>query len=296
MMVPLNVILAYDFGGTKVGIAVADTSGKRLHYIRVKTSKQKAADLVRRVIHKGRELLNGMDAHLVSVGIAMCGVVCGNRIELIPNIPGMDRLDVRQMMYEDFQVPVKIENDVMAATLAELRKGALKGTDYGLYVNFGTGIAAGFTAGDKVMRGHNGAAGEIGYLLKNRDDAKGFQSGHAPFEEYAGGSGIAQRALAAFGQPLTAKELFEQSRANDETRCFVENIFQEMSFQVANLAICWNPERIVIGGGMAALPMLRESIIKKLRSCVPYPPEVVQSAFTGEASLYGAIELALSDV
>ncbi|RYL92537.1 ROK family protein [Sporolactobacillus sp. THM7-4] len=206
----------------------------------------------------------------------------------------MCQINVRQLMHKAFRVPVMIENDVMAATLAELRKGAVKGTDYDLYLNFGTGIAARLTAGDNVIRGHYGAAGEIGYLLKNRDDAKGFQSGHAPFEEFAGGAGMARRASAAFGQPLTGKELFERSRTIDTAGRFVEKIFREMSLQVADLVICWNPDRVVIGGGMAALPMLRMSIVRRLRSCVPYPPEVVRSCFTGRSSLHGAIELALS--
>ena len=58
-----------------------------------------------------------------------------------------------------------IDNDVNAAAAAELRWGALRGVDIGLYVNLGTGLAAALVVGGRVVPGAHGAAGEIGYLL-----------------------------------------------------------------------------------------------------------------------------------
>lgn len=291
-----EVVLAYDFGGTKVGVALADTSRKILMKSRIQSSGVSGLVLLNQVIEEGKKLLDrANDCELVAVGVGICGVVFQDHIELAPNLSGTENLNIRRILADAFRVPAAMENDVMAATLAELRQGNLRGTDYGLYVNFGTGIAAGFTAGDTVMRGHNGAAGEIGYLMQSRHDPATFKSGHASFEEFASGSGISQRFLDETGKKLTTKEIFETCESDPDVRAFISQTCDEIGHQVANLAIIWDPEKIVIGGGMAAsFTPIHDAILAKLQENVPYPPDVVRSCFLQDASLYGAIELALS--
>ncbi|WP_100486880.1 ROK family protein [Sporolactobacillus pectinivorans] len=292
-----EVILAYDFGGTKVGAALADKNRRIIKKTRIKSSGVPVAVLLRRVVEMGNALLESVnDCMLVAVGVSMCGVVFKDHIELAPNLSGIEELNVRRMLIDAFHVRVVMENDVLAATLVELRRGNLKGTDYGLYVNFGTGIAAGFTAGNSIMRGHQGAAGEIGYLMKSRDDTATFKSGHASFEEFSSGAGVEKRFSEDYGRTRTAKEIFETSQSGTEIGKFVSEVCSEIGYQIANLAVMWNPEKIVIGGGMAAsFAQLQGAILKKLHENVPYPPELVRSYFLQDASLYGAIELALSE-
>lgn len=295
LMNQTKVILAYDFGGTKVGIALVDADRAILKKGRVKSVNVTGLDLLNQVIEEGRKLLDSVGScELVAVGIGICGVVFPDHIEFAPNLPGSEELNIPRIMNDAFHVPVAIENDVKAAALAELRQGNLKGTDYGLYVNFGTGISAGFTEGDRVMRGHNGAAGEIAYLAQNRQDAATFKSGHASFEEFASGSGLSRRFSEQCGRNLSAKEIFEASGTNPEAKKLVSEACDEIAYQVANLVIMWNPERIVIGGGMAPDPEIYDAVTAKLKESVPYPPAVVRSRYSRDASLYGAIELAFS--
>ncbi|CAM3193475.1 ROK family protein [Sporolactobacillus spathodeae] len=291
-----NILIALDFGGTSVGIAVADNHGNMLVRKSVPTSGKKATDLLEDVMRHIHVLLTEyQDQTLIGIGIAMCGVVDGDTITMIPNLPGMESIHLRQYMKDRFHVPVRIENDVHVAAFAELKKGYLKETDYGLYLNFGTGISAGITVGDRVLSGHNGAAGEIGYLMRDRRDRLTFQSGHASFEEFAGGSGASRRASVAFNQSMTTKQLFQESSGDPNKQEFIDEICMEISFQVANLSIAFNPQRIVLGGGMI-VPNgpIHQKILEKLKENVPYPPEVFLSSFGKDASLYGAVELALS--
>lgn len=291
-----EIILAYDFGGTKVGAALVTTERRIVKRDRIQSSGLPAVALLGQVIKMGDRLLKSVnDCTLTAVGVSMCGVVIQDRVELAPNLIGIEELNVRRILTDAFHVPIVIENDVKAATLAELRQGNLKGTDYGLYVNFGTGISAGFTAGNRVMRGHSGAAGEIGYLMKSRNDTATFKSGHASFEEFSSGSGVSRRYADQYGKTLTTKEIFEMSQPNPEMRTFISEICHEIGYQVANLAIMWNPEKIAIGGGMAAsYQLLHDPIMSALVENVPYPPDLVRSNFLQDASLYGAMELAFS--
>lgn len=291
-----KVILAYDFGGTKVGLALVDTDRTILKKSRVSSITSSGSDLLEQAIQEGKALLNSIsDCELVAVGIGICGVVFSDHIEFAPNLSGAEKLNIAQIMTDAFHVPVTMENDVKAAALAELRQGNLKGTDYGLYINFGTGISAAFTAGNQIMRGHNGASGEVAYLTQSRQDKATFKSGHASFEEFSSGSGISRRFFENFGQSLTSKEIFERSGSSFEAKSLIAESCAEIGYQVANLATMWNPEKIVIGGGMAAsYAPIHDAIIAKLAENVPYPPAVVRSYYLQDASLYGAIELAFS--
>jgi glucokinase len=183
---------------------------------------------------------------------------------------------------------------VKAAALAEVRRGALQGKDYGIYLNMGTGIAMAFTLGDRVLQGHNGASGEMAYFLRSKEEKLGFHEGVAPFEEHCGGRGIGERASRHFGEPMTAKQLYARAATDESARQFLEETYQEIAFQLTNIIISWDPQIVVFGGGMAAgnheiLPYIR----KRVEQFVPFPPELVLAHFDRDAGLYGAIELAL---
>jgi glucokinase len=293
-----QLLLALDFGGTKVAIATADLKQGILNRTEITSRKTNGHILIQQALETAKNLLDDSQKEtglpLASIGIGTFGVVFKDHVELAPNVEDWEKINIAEHVKNTFgNIPFNIENDVKAAALAELRKGALKGTDHGLYVNFGTGISAGFTLGDQVIRGHNGAAGEIAYLLKNKHEQKGFRSDYAPFEAYASGAGLSDRAKKHFGEKMTAKDLFIEAEENAVQKAFLQDTFDEIGFQIANLAIAWNPEKIVLGGGMmhqfsSILPTI-ESYFQRF---VPYQSKIEKAHFDHDASLFGALELA----
>jgi glucokinase len=98
------------------------------------------------------------------------------------------------------------------------------------------------------------------------------------------------------GRPVTAGELFALAPDNAAAKELVTAALDEMSMHVANLAIAIDPQRIAVGGGLVRsaevlLPALRD----RLAHAVPFPPELVAARFDQNASLLGAIALALGD-
>jgi glucokinase len=186
---------------------------------------------------------------------------------------------------------VPVANDVNAAALAESRWGALADARVGVFLSLGTGVKAGLVIGGEVFEGAHGAAGEIGYSLRDPADGAGFAAGRAPLEEFAGGRALGLRASALAGIPLTAAEAFSHP---DVPSGFVQEWLAELTMHVANLAIALDPERIAVGGGLLAhaetiLPALRE----RLAAAVPFPPEVVPARFLQDGALRGAAALAI---
>jgi glucokinase len=284
-----------DFGGTKLAVALGDMDGsiQRCEELPplVDGSPERAITCA---IDVGRQLVAAQDDRLLGIGVATMGITLEDRVLLAPNVPGWERLAIPRMMREAFgDLPVRIENDVKAATYAELRWGSLRGIDTGIYVNLGTGIAAGLVVGGRVMRGAHGAAGEIGFNLRSIDEEHGAQEGRVPLEEGVGGGALAAQAAARFGQ--SPSELFEGYRQDAAVRQFVDSLLREIAFHLANLAIALDPSRIVVGAGLMrsgdiVLPVLRE----RIRRFTPFPPEIVPAHFLIDAALVGAMALALA--
>lgn len=294
-------VLGIDLGGTKMALATAYLDGTIVQrQVLATQADQGSEQAIARVIAAGQQLVaqtqKELGAGLASVGISTMGITLEDRVLLAPNVPGWDRLGLPRLMRESFSIQaIRIANDVKAAAAAELRWGALVGTDTGLYLNLGTGFAAALIVGERVVEGAHGAAGEIAYNLRQLHEERGFYHQRAPLEEFLGGGAIGERARLHFEGVSTAREIFQLAQTNAEARAFVEAILTELAFHVTNLAIALDPERIVIGGGlMASQEMIVPRLDAHVKRFVPFPPPVLAARFTQDAGLMGAIALALS--
>ncbi|GAA2576591.1 ROK family protein [Dactylosporangium fulvum] len=287
-------VLAIDFGGTKValGTAAVDALDGRPHTtMRLRTNGAGGAlQVVRRTLTAARQLLGTPAA----VGVSTFGVVRDDVVRLAPNVPGWDGLALPGLLRAEFgDTPVAIDNDVNAGAAAELRWGALRGVDVGLYINLGTGLAAALVAGGRVLPGAHGAAGEIGYL---RDSAAAptFADGHAPLEETVSGSALARRGSALLGREVTAAELFDL-RTEPGVGELLDEAVDTLSRTIANLCVILDPQRVVIGGGlMGAAPFILPRVAAALTRSVPFPPHLTTASFVDDAPLIGALAMALA--
>jgi glucokinase len=285
-----GIVLGIDFGGTKIALAAATAAGERLGDVRIETrAADGAAEVVRRAVEAANSLVAETAGRLVAVGVSTFGVVRDERVRLAPNVPGWEGLPLPAMLRDGLGVrALRVDNDVNAAAAAELRWGRLRGTDVGLYVNLGTGAGAALVVGGRVVPGAHGAAGEIGYLLR-RAGEPGYADGHAPLEEYVSGSGLAARGSALLGEPVAAADLFTR-RTEPAVAALLDDAADALGAAIANMTTFLDPERVVVGGGMATafLPALRHAVART----VPFPPRVEAARFTDDAPLVGAIALA----
>ena len=283
------MVLGIDFGGTKVALATATTSGERLRATRIETrAADGAKEVLRRTVDAANALVAETPGRLVAAGVSTFGVVRDGRVRLAPNVPGWEDLPLPVMLRDGLGVSaVEIDNDVNAAAAAELHWGGLAGTGLGLYVNLGTGTGAALIVGGQVVPGTHGAAGEIGYFVRTPGEP-GYAEGHAPLEEYTSGSGLAARGSTLLGEQIAAADLFAR-RHEPAIGALLDEAAAVIGMAVANLATFVDPERVVVGGGMATamLPALRTAIA----GAAPFPPPVAAARFIDDAALIGAIAL-----
>lgn len=295
----MNFVLAFDFGGTKMAIATADRSGRRLRENRLPTRAPEGAEqAMARAIAAGRTMVDEAVAgggRLVGVGVSSMGVTLEDRVLMAPNVPGWHCLSIPGMMRQAFATDaVRTANDVKAAARAELRWGALAGVENAIYLNLGTGIAATIVVDGRVVEGAHGAAGEIGYNLRHLHEETGAWEGRAPLEEFVGGGAVSARIRRRFGDDATAADIFAAVGTSEDARAFVEATLEEIAFHLTNLAISLDPARIAVAGGlMRSRELVLPRLEAHLRRFSPFPPELVPGTFLLDGGLMGAIALGL---
>jgi glucokinase len=299
--------IGIDFGGTKIEVALACPNGTLLARERLDTlaelgphqALERTAAAVRRLEALSRE---AHGACVTGYAAVAPGIVQSDRILLTPNLPGWEDLalagELQRLLGLD-HLPA-VANDVRAGALAELRFGALRGIDPGLYISLGTGISAAVTVGGNVLAGANQAAGEIAYVDPGPGTRDGsvYTPGTAPLEEIVGGKAIGERASAELGEALTAAELFARAASDiaGNGAAIVRETLDVLARSIANASVLIDPELIVLGGGMmASADVILSALREHLAASVPFPPRVAPAHFTRDASLHGAVALALLD-
>ena len=295
-----DFVLGIDFGGTKIALATAALDGSVLESDRLETdARHGAVQAVDRALARGQELLaettrNG--GRCVAVSAVSPGIVYEDRVALAPNVPGWEQLGLPALLRERFGLArAAVGTDVKAAAVAELRWGSLRGADPAILLTLGTGLAAAIVVGGEVLHGANGAAGEIGYSLRDADERAGAADGRAPLEEFSGGRAIGERATRLLGTPMSAADVFDHP--DPRARELVATALDAVAVQVANMAILVDPARIAVAGGLMSRPdQVLDALGRRLRSAVPFAPELVPAEFIHDGPLRGAIALALDEV
>jgi glucokinase len=291
------VVLGLDFGGTKIAAAVCDQAGNKLASTVVPSHGDRGARVsFDHGIETARELLRttAPDAPLAAVGAATFGIPFEDRVELAPAIKGWGSLQFGRELRAAFPgAPMRMATDAKAAARAESRWGALADHDPGVYLNLGTGLAAAIVTEGRVLAGHHGAAGEIGYSLREHADVGLGAGRRVMLEDMVSGLALRRRA-ARLGRVMNAADVFAAAAGDPLMDDLVTVFVRELAFHLVNLAILIDPSRIAVGGGMVrSWDRIEPELAGALAQAVPYPPELVLAHFPHDAPLLGAVALAV---
>lgn len=286
-------------GATKLAAGIGGADGE---VTRFAEAPSRASEGAERVLSRALELAKGVHddelaagASIDAIGVSSMGYTHDTHVELATNVPGWTELRIPAAVARAFpDLPVTIGNDVHVAAQAEVAWGSLRDVSDGIYLNLGSGISAGIICGGHLLNGADGAAGEVGYsLFRGQPEERMAADGIGPFEAWFGGAGAARR-LAATGLPGSVAEVLERKH-DPAARAFIDELFTGIAVMVANLCSALNPSVVSLGGGyMRGDSGVLERISELLIRAVPYPPRVVRARFGADASLRGAVAIALT--
>ena len=245
------------------------------------------------------------------IGFGFPGQIdCDNGVvRILPNIPGWIDVPIAEIMQKEFNVPVKVDNDVRCAALAELNYGAGAGCKNLVCITVGTGIGSGLIINGKLVRGASNAAGEIGHIKLQMHDGLICGCGDTGcFEAYASGPAIVAMAkdYVRGGKSAKFREIAGSTAAITpaivcqaalEGDVVAKRIFTRMGeylgIGLASVVNLLNPEKIVVGGGVAdagdlLLEPLRKTLIERAMPIQGSAVKVVPAQLGNTAGIIGS--------
>ena len=246
-------VIGVDLGGTKILAGIVDRAGAVGRRRETPTPTASQAELLAALEAAVAELLeDGVGA--VGLGIPSTIDQRSGRAVSSVNIPLAD-LDVRTWMRDRFGLPVGIDNDANAATLAEWAHGAGRGTRHMVMLTLGTGVGGGLILDGRPYRGAIGAGAELGHMVIDLDGppCQGSCTGRGHLESLASGRAATIAAQEAFGPAVDAHRLVRLAQEGDASAVeLLATLGHRLGVAIGSLVNIFNPELVVIGGGFAA--------------------------------------------
>lgn len=289
--------LAYDIGGTNLKYALLDKEGHIIEKGNIPTKTEN----VDKFLNSMYVIADKYQGKFEGVAVCAPGKIDTKKkiIHFGGALPFLDGLNLEKTLGNKYHVPVGAENDGKAAALCEQWLGELHEVNTGAVLTLGTGVGGGILIDNRVLHGRDFQAGELSWMITNQ--SAGLQDMNA----YTGSSCSAVKMVKAVNTKINNKDLNNGKLAFDAIKSGNEaavKIFKQFCFNVAvmilNIQTVINGEKIVIGGGISAQPILIAEIrhqFKKILTDNPMlgdqvnPPEIVAAKFKNDTNLYGAL-------
>ena len=255
-MVPLALeqrVIGVDVGGTKTLAAVIGPKGaieKALEPVTTERSSQEA--LLAQLDGLVEELRTTAEAAALGFGLPSRIDQHAGRALASVNIP-LAGVDFRERMRERHGLPVGIDNDANAATIAEWKAGAAHGANHVVMLTLGTGVGGGLILEGRPYRGATGSGAELGHIVIEYDGPECGCGGRGHLETFASGRAADAAARELFGGGSGARELVERARAGEERAVeALDGIGRRLGAGIATFVNVFEPQLVVIGGGFGA--------------------------------------------
>lgn len=304
-----RIAIGIDFGGTSVKPGVVSGTKVIGRLKPLPTARYDSADHLLTDVVQSVAILREQYPEVCALGAGLPGIIDGKtgRVRELSNVPGWDDIPLAAMLSAKSGLPSIIENDANAMTYAEWRFGAGRNRSNVICMTLGTGVGGGLILDGKLFRGSELGAGEIGQMILEPHGVPGHYGNFGALEKYVGNRQIVERARKAYAalgslrsqEELTPLLLERAALSGDE---IAANLWKEIGFEIGimltNIVWLLNPDRIVIGGGVAgAGSLLFEPIMRTIRertaTIYHQSLEVVPAELGNDGGIIGSAALAI---
>ncbi len=294
-----EIVLSVDLGGTNIRMAAVSPDGSIHHLARRKTPENVSpAQLVDLTELLAQECIAHAPEKALVRGIAFGSPAPAAKkgdgfLTKLPNLPSLNGMNLAAALHERFSLPVTLENDATAAAIGENWLGASRNVPNSIMVTLGTGVGGGLIIDGEPYRGIDGTAGEIGHVCVEPDGHPCGCGSRGCIEQYASATAIVRMGR-EFGLTFdTAHEIYIAAGSGDEAaRKVYVTMGRYLGITLAGLINVFNPEMIVIGGGMEAgweafIGPLKAEVSERAFSTPASRVELVRSSLRDNAGLLG---------
>ena len=311
-------LIGVDVGGTKISVAVMEDG--QLSEPRVTPTEKSSSDALVEQIVGVIEEVKGRDTVAVGIGIpAAVDFASGTALSGV-NVP-LEGVPMRGLLTDRLGVPVFVDNDASCAALAEAYDGDRLIAQHLVMFTVGTGVGGGLVLGGRLYRGATGAGGEMGHILIGLDLEEGAPEPtdfpqRGSLEYLAAGRALDRMAAAAaqrdpespLGQTaakngeVTGRDVVQAGHEGDPTAVrLLEVLGERLGIGIASAINLFDPELVVIGGGVAAAGELLRAPAERVARRFALPAcgrraQIVLARYGNDAGVRGATLLAGQEV
>ena len=312
-----RVVIGVDLGGTNTRTALVARSGDILEKQKEETlaaeGHEKVIAKLIRNIDRQRANADQYGRRVAAVGVGAPGVIYEQTGVVVksPNFPDWNDLPLKQILEGKLKLPVFIENDANAAALGEQWRGAAKDIRSMIFLTLGTGVGGGIILDGRIWHGADGMAGEVGHMTIIPDGRTCGCGNRGCLEMYASSRGIVmtfkamcaeKRLDAEDRKELTSAQIYQAARNGDTVAHLVmKDMGRYLGIGIANLINIFNPEMVVIGGGVMDawdlfIDATREEVRKRAFAYTAERTKIVPSMLGDEAGMVGAAAVAFQKI
>ncbi len=265
-------VIGVDLGGTKIATILCDSRCSILSRVKTETGsaegEQRVLQRIKESIYQVAELSGIPLSRISGIGISSPGPLSVSRgVVIYVASLGWNNVPIRQLMQDEFKVPVYLENDCNAAAYGEKWLGVGRGYDNLIYITVSTSIGSGIIIDRKIYHGKHDAAGEFGHICIEYEGRKCSCGNRGCLQAYASGTAIAQIARENISGNTRSKVLdFAGNDANNIDCIAVEKAAYEgdeyakgiwnlagnkLGHGISILMQLADPDIVVIGGGVS---------------------------------------------
>ena len=282
--------LALDVGGTKIYSAVINENGEIISEIEKTQTPKTFSEIKNAFINIIKKHENDVDV----IAFSTCGAV-NNQNTGILGSTGNIAAGYPDMPFTELSTkPVFVENDANCAAWAEHEIGSSKGCSTSVMITLGTGVGGGIIVNDQLLKGQNGAAGEMHFKMYSDKRRKCTCGSCDCFEIYASGTGLKLTAEEMINnKDVTTYDVINGVNAKDKKMIAVLNRWEDdITNGIIGLANLFDPECIVLSGSMAEF-VNTEKIEKNVnKQIVTTPTKVIKASAGNFSGMIGAALLA----
>jgi glucokinase len=304
-------VIGVDLGGTNIKAALVSEDGCLLRKKSIKTNVTSGrSNVAKKIAELVNEMADGDKD--VKVGIGSPGSIDRDRgiVRFSPNLPDWLDFPLAPAVMEQSGFEVFVENDAKAAALGEKWFGEGRGSDNFLVLTLGTGVGGGAVTNGHLIIGGTGIGGELGHMCVDPYGPLCGCGSHGCLECYASSSGMKRLAeeyrlrypgslvfAASSEGQFEAVSIFTSYQKKDPlAEVIVSKFIFAMGVAIGSLVNIFNPEKIILSGGISASAPLYIPQVMKIANeytvlSMMNSFEIVQSSLKENAAIFGAASI-----
>ena len=307
-----KLYLGVDIGGTAAKLGLVDEEGRIISSVNEYPVKfdDYETPIIETVVKSVRHFMdenNKNFAEIAGIGVSATGGI-NTKLGIVEgsagHIKNWEGTNIRSRLESEFGVKTAVLNDANAAALGEMWKGAAIGKENVVVMTIGTGVGGGIIVDSKILLGRKGFAGEIGHIPVNVDGEDCSCGNKGCIEHYGSTSALVRNVKEAVisgeikgieAGKVDGRLIFKEVAAgNDTVKKYVDEWISYISATLVGLVHIFNPEMIILGGGVSRqkelfVDRVKEKVIKSVMPNFAIGLTVEAAELGNDAGIIGAV-------